>query len=388
MTREADIDIQALYALARDKSPAGRTALVGSVGDLLFGDDRSLDDAERKLASDILMQVVGAVERDVRRQLAYRLSDREDAPKELVTFLAGDDFVVAEPVLKNSGLLDDADLIEIVVRRTHQHRLAIATRRTVSEAVSQALVDSGEETVVQRLLENADARISQETLTFLVEESRRVQSYREPMLLREELTPELAGRMYRWVSASLRLHILQNFDIDPKVLDAGMQGSVESLITEVRARAGDGKRPVALAELLEHAAAKEPEFLVELLRDGEIPLFEGLFAEITGLGLETATRFIYQAGGEALAIACKAIDMPEPRFASIFLLSRQARPGNKLVDPKEVPRALSVFRRVAPDTAKAVLRRWRHDPDYLSLLQYFPIEQFATLEKPWKSETG
>ena len=47
MTREADIDIQALYALARDKSPAGRTALVGSVGDLLFGDDRSLDDAER-----------------------------------------------------------------------------------------------------------------------------------------------------------------------------------------------------------------------------------------------------------------------------------------------------------------------------------------------------
>lgn len=355
---------------------------------MLFGDDQSLDDAERKLATDILLRVVGDVERDVRRGLAHRLAEREDAPKALVTFLAGDDFIVAEPVLAHSQLLADADLIEIVIRRTHQHRLAIATRTSVSEAVSRALVDSGEETVVQRLLENASAQISQETLIFLVEESRRVESYRQPILSREELGPELAGRMYRWVSANLRLHILQHFDVDPTILDDGTRATVDDLIAEVRARAADDKRPIALVELLEHAAAKEPEFLVELLRDGEIPLFEGLFAEITGLGLKTATRFIYQAGGEALAIVCKAIDMPEPRFASVFVLSRQGRPGNKSVDPKEVPRALAVFRRVAPDTAKAVLRRWRHDPDYLSLLQFFPIEQFATLEKPWKTETG
>ena len=287
-----------------------------------------------------------------------------------------------QPILTGSKLLQDPELIEIVQLRTMQHRLAIAARESVSEDVSDALVESGEASVVGKLLENEGARLSKKAVAFLVEESKRVESYRQPLLSREELSPELAGRMYRWVSAALRKHILENFDVDQQALDASIDDTLDSLMSEIRARARKGNRPVVLAEVLAHANAVSPEFLIELLREGQVSLFEGVFAELTGLSLKAARRFIYQPGGEAFAVACKGARVPKSQFASIFVLSRRARPGDKSVNSGEVPRALSVFDRVPQDVAEAILLRWRYDPEYLSLIKAFPLEQFDTLESP------
>lgn len=382
MLRREDVNIEELYKLAQDKSVAGRTKLVGRVSELYFSPGRTFSDAERALMTDILRRLVRDVEVQIRQALAKRLADRPNAPKELVQMLANDEIEVARPILTQSTLLDDADLVEVIRLRTMQHRLAIAGRRTVSEPVSEALVERGEVKVVARLLENAGAAISPKTLAFLVEESRRVRTYQRPLLARDELTPELAGRMYLWVSGALRKYILQNFEIDRRVLDESMNDTLTALMAQIRERSRRGGRPVELAEVLGHANALTPEFLIELLREGQVPLFEGLFAELTGLPLETARKLIYQPGGEAFAIACKATRMPKSRFASVFVLSRQARPGEKLVNKGEVPRAIEVFDRVREDVAEAILARWRYDPDYLSLMGAFPVQQFATLEPP------
>ena len=66
-----------------------------------------------------------------------------------------------------------------------------------------------------------------------------------------------------------------------------------------------------------------------------------------------------------MAIACKAAQITKADFASIFLLSRQARPGDKTVDPQELPVALNIFDRIRDETAAMVVQRWRLDPNYL-----------------------
>lgn len=382
------MNIEELFALARDKSVSSRTSLVGSVSDLYFGDKSDVTERERELMIDILRQLINDVEASVRTALAERLADRPDAPKELVTALANDEIRVAQPVLMRSSILNDGDLLEIIRHRTMQHRLAIAMRESISESVSDGLIANGESSVVTRLLQNAGARISEETMEFLVERSREIDIYQQPLLSRQELTPELASRMYRWVSTALRRHILENFDVDQEELDASLGETIEALVADVRERARPGGRPVELAELLAHANALTPRFLIELLRERQIVLFEGLLAEMAGLPLATIRRFLYQPGGESLAIVSKAVNISKRDFASLFLLSRQARPGDKTVDPNEVPRVLDVYDRVRTAAAQSIVKRWRHDPDYLAMVHLYTLEQFDELDGKLLSATG
>ncbi len=115
-------------------------------------------------------------------------------------------------------------------------------RRALSEPVSDALVETGDTNVIKTLLENQDAQISQATMTYLAEESQRLDTYQEPLLNRRDLSPDLAKRMYLWVSAALRQHILEHFDVKASELDDKLEGLATSLSTD---EAHQGAKPAA-----------------------------------------------------------------------------------------------------------------------------------------------
>lgn len=100
----------------------------------------------------------------MRRTLAEKLAGWPDAPEDLVLTLANDEIKVAHPILVNSEVLKDPDLIEIVQHRTIEHWAAIAMRPKVSEQVSDALVETKNETVITTLLSKQNAMISNSTM--------------------------------------------------------------------------------------------------------------------------------------------------------------------------------------------------------------------------------
>jgi len=65
----------------------------------------------------------------------------------------------------------------------------------------------------------------------------------------------------------------------------------------------------------------------------------------------------------------------KPDFASIFLLSRSARPGDKVVDPRELTRILDLYDRIKLETAHKAVEHWRLDPDYLFALKQLNAQQ-------------
>ncbi len=373
-------NMRELFKLAEDRSLAGRSMLVERVSDVFLTTGRELTDAEYGIMSDILRRLVEDVASEVRAALAEGLAEWPETPRDLIKQLANDEIMVAESILLRSDLLEDAELIDIVNLRTTQHRLAIAARETLSEGVTDALVEAGEQSVIERLLANKGSILSAKTMKFLVEESQNIEAYQEPLIRRDELSVELAERMYGWVSKALKKQITEYFDVDPAILDQTMDATIEKLINEVRARSRQGKRPVQLKELLAYAQATDPDFLIALLREGQIALFEGLLAELTKLPIETAQRFIYEPRGEAFAIACKGAQIPKSQFGTILVLSREVRPKKQVLDRSEIPRAINVFDRVPEETARAVLKKWRTDPEYLSMIRHFPLEQFDDLD--------
>lgn len=361
-----DRDVNELLELARNKSVESRKALVETISAVFADDGEALSERERALIFEILSKLVHDFEMRVRRELSERMASRGKAPREIVVLLANDEIEVARPILLLSDVLEDSDLIEIVRHRTTQHQLAIAMRREVSEAVSDALVETGEVDVIKALLENPSASISQATMAYLVEQSRAVDTYQEPLVRRHDLSPALAKRMCLWVSAALRSFILDHYEIDPTELD--------DLLEEVaRHQGGDlptfeepqDSAAMRLAQEIAESGNLTADFLVQILRQGEIALFEAAFAQMTGLRQRLVRRIAYEPGGEGLVICCRALGIDKPVFTSIFLMSRKGRPGDQLVDPGELSRVLTLFDRVKPEAAMTVLRRWRRDPDYL-----------------------
>ena len=354
-------DVDHLLELARDRSEAGRALLVNSVCDLFVDDAHDYSGRESALMTDILHRLIGEVEAEVRQDLAERLSEAAAAPRALIVELANDEIGVARSILQNSPVLNDPDLVEIVRTRAREHQLAIAARREIGESVSTALVETEDAGVITTLLDNRSAAISNLTLEYLVEQSERIDAFQQPLLHREDLQADLATKMYRWVSTALRAHIADNFDIPQSALDKAIDGAASNATGGTEASRPGGKA----SELVDQLARNDlltPQDLIQVLREGEIPLFEAMLARFTGLEIGLLKKVLYEVGGQSLAVACKASHVQKRDFASIFVLSRQAWGGREVLEPGELTKVLDFFARIDVNKAEDILRKWRMQP--------------------------
>ncbi len=366
MTAMPQLDVQDLVKLARDKSQKGRSDLVTALNDLYFDDGQLLTEQDRAIMADIMRELVHEVEMSVRRSLAHRMAERPDAPIELVVKLANDEIEVAHPILIRSEVLRDIELIEIVQHRTMEHQLAISMRPYVSEQLSDALVETDNEEVIRTLLSNDGARIADNTMGELVEQSQRVESFQKPLVRRRDLPQDLVKKLYWGVSAALRKHIVENYEIDRGDLDETIEGAVKDILAE---EADAARRPPQSRSGLAPVEPEDEHILIRLLRQGEIAMFLDKFTALTGLRITLVRRLLFEAGGEGLAIAAKAIGLEKHAFITIFLRFRQGRLGDKQVEADELSRATEFFDRVESAEAQALLRRWHRDPEFLNALR-------------------
>src|SRR6267142_460825 len=80
-----------------------------------------------------------------------------------------DAIAVAGPVLSKSERLDEASLIEAARSKSQAHLMAISTRRVLSGAVTDVLVQRGNDDVIQSTLNNSGAEFSEGGFTRLVD---------------------------------------------------------------------------------------------------------------------------------------------------------------------------------------------------------------------------
>ena len=363
-----EIDGDYLFRLAREKSSSGRRALADTISDLFSEQGRVLTERERSLMHEILRQLVHDTEVAAREIISSRLADLPNAPVDLIEQLANDEFEVAFPILTRSKVLRDEHLIEVVRNRTLEYKLAVANRRDISESVSDALVESSNESVVRTLLENSSANISQATMGYLVEQSQRVDTFQEPILRREDLDPTLAKKMFLWVSAALRRFILKNYELSQDEVD----DLLEQAIQEDEQGGGgshedDSKSDILLSQLEEQGAVT-PEFLAGALRDGEVRLFLSGFRRLTGLRELLIMRMLNESGGEGLAIVCRALGLEEDIFRTIVQHSSKVLSRGFRLE-SEIDAMMGFYRHIPQPAAEEVLHRWQRDVDYLAAIR-------------------
>jgi uncharacterized protein (DUF2336 family) len=131
------------------------------ITDLFLAGGARYSKAQIDLFDEVFQTLVDIIEVKTRTSLARKCATDPNVPHGLIrAFAANDDVAVAGPVLSQSAVLTEQDLVASAKTQSQQHLYAIARRESISEAVTDILIDRGEPRVVHAVARNEGARIS------------------------------------------------------------------------------------------------------------------------------------------------------------------------------------------------------------------------------------
>ncbi len=307
-------------------SGASREEIYLAVASLYRIQGAGLNTRERELMREILRRLTRDVEMAIRIALAQRLAEDSTAPHDLILLLVDDSIEVARPLIINSPLLTEADVLRLIAEAGIGHQEAVAGRPHIGVPVTDALIKTGHDSVLLALVRNATAKISQSAYATLVQKSRALSGLQEPLVRRPDLPPQLASDMCEWVSDALKTYIKANYEMAAKHVDAAMRDAKVALSSEPPAP----KDPPAdsAQKLIEKLAASgqlKAGFLMRVLSQGQVDLFDLAFSRMLDVELTQFRKTFYEGGARQVALACRAAGIDRSVFPTVFNLSRQAR---------------------------------------------------------------
>ncbi|MDE0943576.1 MAG: DUF2336 domain-containing protein, partial [Alphaproteobacteria bacterium] len=169
----------------------------------------------------------------------------------------------------------------------------------------------------------------------------------------------LAERMYYWVSAAVRNYIVENYDMDIDDLDDQMSATVTDVMKD--SKEDSGVAAERLVDRLHDGGGLSADFALKSLRQGQVSIFEFSFSRMVGIRPVLARRIIYEQGGEALGIACRAIGLERSIYLQIYQLTRKARGSDNRLTKDEVVRLTQFYESITRESAFLVLRKWQRD---------------------------
>lgn len=357
---------QQILTLARSREPSDRERLMLALVDLCQNaqaDGAVVDPSVQALMNSVFMALVSEAERDIRRALAERLADAAWAPHDLVNMLALDEVEIARPIIAQSPVLGDRDLVSILSLAAIEHQIEVARRPCIGGPVVEAILSKAEPAVMTALADNDTADINPEGMARLVEASREIAAMRSPLVRHPKLSTDMAEQLYAWVGQSLRAAIVGRFRVDAKALDAAIAQAV-STAQKPQGRssiifAQDGERREMerkLAAKLKAASQLRPDYLIKALREQRLTLFIAALAELAGVKDADIERAINAGKPELLALACTAAGVDRGAFSTILALVRQLAGGRPAGGEEAGRRAMQAFSVHDPKLAATAFR--------------------------------
>ena len=149
-----------------------RIQTLSRVTDLFILGAENYTDDQISLFDDVLVRITARIEAKSLARLSSRIATVPNAPRRVVRELAShDDIAVAQPVLRASDRISDDDLVDTARTKSQQHLLAISERQSLSEAITDVLVERGDHEVVRTVAKNNGARFSDTGFRTLVTRS-------------------------------------------------------------------------------------------------------------------------------------------------------------------------------------------------------------------------
>jgi uncharacterized protein (DUF2336 family) len=305
------IDIDRLLA---EPSPELRTELADKVSASLTGPE--LAPAEISLAQDIVRILARDVEAQVRAAVSHGLRHSTLLPRDVALKLSNDIDLVALPVLADSLVLTDEDLVDVIGRGSVRKQETIAARPNLTETVSDALINLAAEPAVAVLMDNQTAQIAEHSLNHAVTRFAGSSRVKEAMVLRHSLPLTVSERLVNLVSEELQRHLLKVHDLPPGIASDIVLRSRERSI--IRLSMGSSEEELATMVAQMHRSGRlTPTLMLRALCTGDIAFFEAAMAVKGDVPITNAQILIHETSRRGLAALYRKAKMPDNLFDAI-----------------------------------------------------------------------
>jgi len=348
--------LESLVELAGETSSDRRRELLREITDVFLQNPESYNAKESEYFGEIMGKVAYDLERQVREELASKLASEAAAPPDLIRKLAGDEISVARPVITESPVLKEEDLIEIAESRGQEHMFAITKRSDIGENLSEVLVKKGDDRVVEGLVRNETAKISRNTMQKVVERAESSTGLQAPLVDRPDLPADLMKDMLAFVSEDIKAKIMDQTNlINADKLDEILEDVGTKIENKSNLRKNSKSKPEVLIEELVRNGELNENKLVELAKQRKIPEFICGLAHIAELDISATRRAIMDRSGEGLAIVCKSCNFTQATFSTFI---NYVWPDSER-SIEQSCKLIALYNQVTMETAQRVMRFWR-----------------------------
>jgi uncharacterized protein (DUF2336 family) len=343
------VDIEALMAAARDRTPAGRARLFRLLGRLFLARGAPLPESQRRGFAELLALLRPRTDVETRLELAYAAAESPEAPRELVMLLAEDEIEIASLVLFGARGLGAADLLALA--EDHDRALVIASRRFLPMMISDSLMRRGDPELARALLKNETVRFSIPALSEAIELARNDEDLQQRIADRPELLEDMGLDMAEWAAPAVREKLIARFDI-----------ADNALLADFAAGSGDAADPAVDASPLPDPRFRlSPRLVIESLRRGDVARAEIMLAQMARLPIDRLRRCARHPDGSEMPLVARAIGMAREEFATIYLLWRKAQCDDGAVAAGVLGTALDRFDAIAQAEVELEIGTWRSE---------------------------
>ncbi len=289
ITRE-DIEL-----LVREPSPQMRLRICEKISG---GYNSGLySDSETKLANEIFRLLLRDTEMKVRQMMAAALKDNMQAPHDIIWALANDRHEIAVPVLEQSHVLSEDDLIAIVqATREHPKLKAIARRESISRQLSHALIEKGDYEVTRELLSNKGASIADTSMDMVLEDFAKDNSVLEELVLRGGLPYAFAERLFATVSDGLKKQLTRKYKMNQHVVEEAAIGARETAMLQFISPWMSQHEINRLVDDMHSNKRLTDSVIIRSLCIGDLRFFETAIAKRVGIPVSNARILLIDPG--------------------------------------------------------------------------------------------
>jgi uncharacterized protein (DUF2336 family) len=345
--------IAELEDAVRGGSSAKRVETLRQVTDLFLNDGERLSDDQVKVFDDVLCLLIARVETRAKAELSKRLAPLDYAPFEVIQHLAWDDEIdVAGSVLANSSRLGTEVLVEIASKKGQDHLLAISGRSNLPIAVTDVIVDRGEDRVIRKLANNAGAKFSNQGFSTIVARAGADDELVEILGLRADFPQQFMADLLRRAKEAVRARLLA-------IAPPAVQEEIRRVLNEIAREAPHPGRSFGVAEeyvkLMKGLNELDDAAVYNFAESKKFDEVTVAIAVLNEMPIEMVARLMEGPRADLLLIPCRSARLNWPTVESIL----RNRPAMPSVNEQTMAIAERDFRKLSMETAQRTVRFWQ-----------------------------
>jgi uncharacterized protein (DUF2336 family) len=296
-----------------------RFTILRKITDLFLAGADSYSDDHVAVFDELMSRLIDQIEREALIELSGKLASVDHAPVNVIGRLSHhDDIDIAGPILEQSNVLTDEDLIIIAKTRSQAHLSAIAGRNQINEPITDVLINRGNAEVAHKVTANTGARFSRFGFKKALTRAEQDESLALAVAGRVDLPADLLEELVRKATATVQQRLLATARPEMRQRITNVLATISSQVARSIAPAGTvttartmmRQDPVRLRARISQCA--ENRNTVELI---------DTLAILSEIPVKAVKDLIRQASDEGLLVLGKACGIGWPDMQKVLAVA-------------------------------------------------------------------